>query len=64
MNYRCVFCGEETLISRQVDSKVFQICCTSCGARGPYGECVHEAEWLYSINNLKEDDTDPEARNH
>ena len=47
----CIFCNEQTLILRHIDTKVYQVVCVSCGACGPYGTCHYEAKSKYEVYN-------------
>ena len=47
LEFNCVFCSEQTLIVRHIDTKVYQVVCVSCGAAGPYGSCPYEAKEKY-----------------
>lgn len=48
LELECIFCGDKTLVMRHVDTRIYQVCCVSCGMRGPYGEhpVVARAKYL------------------
>lgn len=58
----CIFCGNPDLILRHIDLKVYQVSCTDCGGAGPYGECMHDAEWNYRIDSLAKKERDHKPR--
>lgn len=51
----CLFCGEQTLIVRHIDTKVYQVVCVSCGGAGPQACCHHEAKIKYQIVYLDDE---------